>query len=259
MVLATDLVLIRPVWYVSHAEPMAFGGGPDPSHRVTLEATTRRSLTGKQKAILAAPPVLIVTMYIAFRQLTAQLGFPLGYLVAFSLYWVVWCLALPSAVLGPRRVVALFQPGDSRFAQLGIRVQAILWWPIVFPLAFAFLPRIAAASIPVVLASVAVGVIIGVTEELLWRGVYVTLFADNVWLNTIYPSVAFGLWHLCPLSALPSRYPGGAVSFAAYSIALGLSYAHYARRTRSILWCTVSHCLHDSLGLGGFAYINWLT
>jgi len=89
--------------------------------------------------------------------------------------------------------------------------------------------------------------------------VYVTLFADNMWLNTIYPSVAFGLWHLCPLSALPSRYPGGAVSFAAYSIALGLSYAHYARRTRSILWCTVSHCIHDSLGLGGFAYINWLT
>ena len=123
---------------------------------MTLEATTRRSLTGKQKAILAAPPVLVVTMYIAFWQLTAQLGFPLGYLVAFSLYWVVWCLALPSAVLGPRRVVALFQPGDSRFAQLGIRVQAILWWPIVFPLAFAFLPRIAAASISVVLASVAV-------------------------------------------------------------------------------------------------------
>ena len=226
---------------------------------MTLEATTRRSLTGKQKAMLAAPPVLVVTMYIAFQQLTAQLGFPLGYLVAFSLYWVVWCLALPIAVLGPRRVVALFQPGDSRFAQLGIRIQSILWWPIVFPLSFAFLPRIAAASISVVLASVAVGVIIGVTEELLWRGVYVTLFADNILLNTIYPSVAFGLWHLCPLSALPSRYPGGAVSFAAYSIALGLSYAHYARRTRSILWCTVSHCIHDSLGLGGFAYINWLT
>jgi membrane protease YdiL (CAAX protease family) len=43
-------------------------------------------------------------------------------------------------------------------------------------------------------------VVIGITEEVLWRGVYVTLFADNVWLNTIYPSLAFGLWHLCPLS-----------------------------------------------------------
>ena len=128
----------------------------------------------------------------------------------------------------------------------------------MFPLSFAFLPHISAASISIVLASVAVGVIIGLTEELLWRGVYVTLFADNIWLNTIYPSVAFGLWHLCPLSALQAG-TGGAVSFAAYSIALGLSYAHYARRTRSILWCTVSHCIHDSLGLGGFAYINWLT
>ena len=89
----------------------------DRSPRVMLETTTSRSLTVKQKAVLVAPPVLVVTMYIAFQQLTAHLGFPLGYLVAFSLYWVVWCLALPSAVLGPRRVVALFQPGDSRFAQ----------------------------------------------------------------------------------------------------------------------------------------------
>ena len=91
-----------------------------------LDATTRRSLTVKQKAMLTAPPVLVVTMYIAFQQLTAHVGFPLGYLVAFSLYWVVWCLALPIAVLGPRRVVGLFQPGDSRFAQLGIKIQSIL-------------------------------------------------------------------------------------------------------------------------------------
>ena len=208
--------------------------------------------------MLIAPVALIVTMYIAFQQLTARLGFPLGYLVAFGLYWVLWCLALPGAVLGSRRVIELFRSGDSRLAQLGIRTQALLWWPIVFPLAFAFLPRIANTSVSILLASIALGLIIGVTEELLWRGVYVTLFHDNVWLNTIYPSIAFGLWHLCPLSAVPSRYPGGALSFAVYSIALGLSYAHYARRTRSILWCTVSHCIHDALGLGGFVYAGWL-
>jgi len=209
--------------------------------------------------MLVAPPVLVVTMYIAFQQLTAELGFPLGYLVAFALYWGGWCLAVPIAVLGSHRVLELFRSGDSRFAQLGIKVQVLLWWPVVFPLTFAFLPRIATASTAIVLASVAVGMIIGVTEELLWRGVYVSLFADNIWLNTIYPSVAFGLWHLCPLSVLPSRYPGGAISFAVYSIALGLSYAHCARQTRSIWWCTVSHCLHDSLGLGGFVYLSWLT
>ena len=225
---------------------------------VTADASSAPSLTTEQKAMLAAPPVLIGTMYVAFQQLADRLGFPLGYLVGFGLYWVVWCFALPTAVLGPRRVAALFLPGRVSFAQLGTTTQALLWWPVAFPLVFAFLPRIAAASVPIVLASVALGIIIGITEELLWRGVYVTLFPDNFWLNTIYPSVAFGLWHLCPLSTLPSRYPGGAVSFAAYSMALGLSYAHYARKTRSIAWCTVSHCVHDALGLGGFAYITWL-
>ena len=61
-----------------------------------LETTTSRSLTVKQKAMLVAPPVLVVTMHIAFQQLTAHLGFPLGYLVA--LYSTSRCGALLSPV-----------------------------------------------------------------------------------------------------------------------------------------------------------------
>jgi membrane protease YdiL (CAAX protease family) len=220
---------------------------------------TDPALTGKQRTMLVAPAVLVVSMYLAFQQFTATLGFPLGYLVAFALYWFAWCLALPIAIIGSRGVVGLLASGDSPFVRLGVRTHVLLWWPIVFPLVFVFLPHIATARPSMIVVSVALGIVIGLTEELLWRGVYVTLFADNIWLNTIYPSIAFAFWHLCPLSALPSRYPGGALSFMAYSIALGLSYAYYARKARSILWCTVSHCVHDSLGLGGFAYLSWLT
>jgi hypothetical protein len=50
--------------------------------------------------MVAVPPVLLVTMYVAFQELTVQYGFPLGYLLAFSLYWVLWCVAVPVAVLG---------------------------------------------------------------------------------------------------------------------------------------------------------------
>ena len=50
-----------------------------------------------------------------------------------------------------------------------------------------------------------------------------------------------------------------ALSFTAYSVALGLSYAYCARQTGSIRWCTVSHCIHDALGLGAFAFSSWLT
>jgi hypothetical protein len=43
-----------------------------------------------------------------------------------------------------------------------------------------------------------------------------------------------------------------------YSVLLGLSYATAARRARSIRGATLSHCLHDALGLGGSAYAAWL-
>jgi len=223
-----------------------------------FSSTREATMTARQWTILVAPPLLIVTMYAAFRQLTTTLGFPLGYLAAFCLYWICWCLALPIALLGPRRLVALFVTGPP-FARLETTTQLLLWWPVAFPFMFAFLPRLADTDTRVIVASVALGAVIGVTEELLWRGVYVTLFADSVWLNSVYPSVAFGVWHLCPLSVLPSRYPGGAAAFAVYSIALGFSYAHSVRRTGSIRWCTVSHCIHDALGLGASAYAGWLT
>jgi membrane protease YdiL (CAAX protease family) len=214
---------------------------------------------GKHRFIIAMPPLLIVSMYGAFRYLTARFGFPSGYLAAFGLYWVGWCVIVPIGLMGTRAIRHLFGPSSVPFAKLGATTQVLLWWPLVFPLAFSFLPRIRTTRLAVLFASLALGLVIGVTEELLWRGVYVTTFPNQFSLNAIYPSIAFGLWHLCPLSALPSRYPGGALAFTFYSVALGLSYAYYARRTGSIRWCTVSHCIHDALGLGAFAYASWLT
>jgi len=209
--------------------------------------------------IIAVPPLLIASMYGAFRYLTARFGFPAGYLAAFGMYWVGWCTIIPTGLLGTRGVLDLFSRSHVPFAKLGTTTHVLLWWPLFFPLAFSFFPRIGSTPFVILIASVALGIVIGVTEELLWRGVYVTAFPNRLTLNTIYPSIAFGLWHLCPLSALPSRYPGGALSFTAYSVVLGLSYAYCARRTGSIRWCTVSHCIHDALGLGAFAYAGWLT
>ena len=101
------------------------------------------------------------------------------------------------------------------------------------------------------------GIVIGVAEEVLWRGLYLRVFPDNVWADAVYPSIAFGIWHLCPLSVLPSRYPGGPLPFLAYSVILGFCYAIVARTSGSIRWCAVAHAIHDSLGLGAFAYAAW--
>jgi membrane protease YdiL (CAAX protease family) len=69
----------------------------------------------------------------------------------------------------------------------------------------------------------------------------------------------FGLWHVAPQSVRTSSLPGGVASFVLYATVLGLLYAYYARHTGSIRWCTVSHCIHDALGLGAFVYSAWLT
>lgn len=226
------------------------------SARTMMDVATRlQSFSTAQRIALAAPPVLIISMCGVFQYLRGALGFPLGYLIAFIVYWTGWCGVLPALLLGRDRIFDLLAPRAS-FRSLDLRTRTLLLWPIVFALAFAFVPRIGTAGAAMLFVSAILGLVIGVTEEVLWRGVYVSLFGENAWLASIYPSLGFGLWHLCPLSVLPSRYPGGFVSFTAYSILLGLSYAYYARRARSIFWCTVSHCVHDALGLGGFVYMR---
>jgi membrane protease YdiL (CAAX protease family) len=52
--------------------------------------------------------------------------------------------------------------------------------------------------------------------------------------------------------------PGGIYSFLFYALVLGLAYEYVARRTGSIRWTTLSHVVHDSLGLGALAYAIWL-
>jgi hypothetical protein len=163
------------------------------------------TVVAKRWFILALPALLIASMYGAFRYLTARFGFPIGYLAAFGAYWVGWCVIVPTGILGRRTVLQLFGRSGVPFAKRGLTTHALLWWPLAFPLAFSFLPRIGSTRLVILIASIALGMVIGVTEELLWRGVYVTAFPNRLWLNTIYPSIAFGVWHLCPLSVLPSR------------------------------------------------------
>jgi membrane protease YdiL (CAAX protease family) len=159
----------------------------------------------KRWFILAVPPLLIASMYGAFRYFTARFGSPTGYLVGFGCYWVGWCVLIPTGILGTRGVLDLFSRSRAPFATLGATTHVLLWSPLVFPLTFSFLPRVGSTSFVILVASVVLGIVTGVTEELLWRGVFITAFPNQLSLNTIYPSIAFGLWHLCPLSAVRCR------------------------------------------------------
>jgi hypothetical protein len=58
--------------------------------------------------LIAMPPVLIASMYAAFWYFTSRLGFPNGYLAAFTVYWIGWCVLTPTLILGRRAVLNLF-------------------------------------------------------------------------------------------------------------------------------------------------------
>jgi membrane protease YdiL (CAAX protease family) len=222
-----------------------------PVPRVEPRRSVRARFTTRQWIMLGTPPVLTVSMYGAFQVAVRRWGMPRGWLVGFLPYWLGWCIALPLAVLGgPRGLRDLFrtarpaQPSDPRECGL-------LAWPLAFPLLFRFLPGVRRVGARALVFSGALGLVIGVTEEALWRGVYLRVFPDSVTLGYVYPSIAFGLWHIAPQSIAPNKAPGGAASFVLYSLLLGLSYGYYARRRGSIREVTIAHCIHDALGLSG--------
>lgn len=212
----------------------------------------------RKSVALIIPVVLLVSMVWVYQTFSRHYGFPLGYLLGYVVYWLFWCILIPIILLGGAKpLLELFLPFPA-FGELSWKTHLLLWLPVVFPLFFMFIPRIGKTTINILVASVLIGIVIGVTEEILWRGVYMHLFPNNIWLNLIYPSVMFALWHLAPQSVVVNRMPGGAFSFVAYALVLGIFYAITVYHTKSIAWCTIAHIVHDTLGLGGFAYAVWL-
>lgn len=213
------------------------------------------ALTLRQSILVVVPFVLIASMYVVFNGFVARFGYSLGFSLGMIVYWVVWCIVLPLALLGPREFTDLFREAKPRLGDRPRLTLLLVLWPLPFPLIFRFLPRIDDATVTIILVSIAVGIAIGVTEEILWRGTYVRLFPGSLTLGYLFPAVLFGLWHLAPASIHEVPFPGAPYSFVLYALALGLSYGYYAFQTGSIRWCTVSHIVHDSLGMAGFTFI----
>lgn len=208
------------------------------SSSVSSEQTSRLAIIGSA--------LVVVTMSITFLAFAEVFGDRVGWLMGFLVYWVVWGFGFPLWLLGRRRVLDLLRTTPRR---PGIFWSLLLVGPPVGSLAMGWVPP-AELSLAVIAVAVGFAVINGIAEELLWRGVFITLFPRQLWWGLIYPSLAFGLWHLAPQIIDPAE--GGPIPFAIAAVGLGLLYGLVGRHTGSVRWPAVSHIFADLLALETF-------
>ncbi len=209
-----------------------------------------RSFSLPQKSALFIPFLLIPSTALVFAALAQWFGPKLGYVLGFLFYWFAWCLLVPLFLLRGKGLTSLFSEEKPLFQRSNL-IPATLLVVIVFVTLLMYPPwQLATASPRLLIIAILVGVVNGISEEVLWRGVYVKAFPLNFALAGVYPSVGFALWHLSPQLVLPSE--GGVWPFVISTFFLGISYGWIAYRTRSVRWPAIAHSLGGILSLGGY-------
>jgi membrane protease YdiL (CAAX protease family) len=212
--------------------------------------TESRSVAGRdgqvRKAVAIALPLAVPAgMTGVFRLTRRLLGDRVGYVAGFAVYWST-CAGLSLALLGPRRVRQLVRD-DQHDRLRSPTAIALLVWPPAGGIATRFIPEVATATPRDVATIVSVASANAVLEELLWRGVYVTLWPRNPVLGWVWPAIGFGLWHRAPQVIHPSEMGRGPYVVAA--TALGLSWGWVAWRTGSLRAVAFSHVVTDGSGI----------
>jgi hypothetical protein len=189
----------------------------------------------KQVLALAALPTLTLTMIPVYRLLARWLGRQRAWYAGFVVYWLVWCIPFSLWAIGPRRLKALL-----KFQRLHPAEWFVL---IIFPL-LAFLGRQPQPPVPRSTREKTLLVFVTIMnsfwEEVLWRGVYITLFPDNRWWSAVWPTLWFALWHYAPGSISPLTDVRTLMIGAGV---LGASFSWIAIKTQSIRTTALAHIL----------------
>jgi uncharacterized protein len=212
---------------------------------VTGEATAP-AIDARRLVALALPLAVPLLMVGTFTVLGETLGDQGGYVTGFAVYWGL-CGILAAVLIGRTRIGELFRDVRPRLGTRSLVGGLLLLWPPLGAIATRFIPEVGEASAAMLVTIVGVAVVNTIAEEVLWRGVYISLWPHNPWLGWVWPAFGFGAWHLAPQVIHPAATSPAV--FVAASTALGLSWGWVAWRTGSLRWVSVSHVLTDASGL----------
>ena len=193
----------------------------------------------RQKATLVSENS--VTMIPVFRLLARWLGRKRAWYAGFLVYWPIWCILFPLWAIGRRKLRELL-----KFQ----RLNKAEWFMLIISPTLAFLGRYTLnkpqRSTQEKTLLVFMTLMNSFWEEVLWRGVYITLFPDSRLWGIVWPTVWFALWHYAPGSVSPLTDVRTLMIGAGL---LGTSLSWLSWKTQSIRTAALSHIL------GGLAQV----
>jgi membrane protease YdiL (CAAX protease family) len=197
----------------------------------------------RRLVVLVTPAAVPVSMAAAFTVLARRLPARTAYNVGFAIYWAGWCMALPVAVLGPRRAVRVLASG--RRPSPGEAIAVLL--PVLGAVSTELLPRRRLVEARVLAVMIGAAVVNATSEELLWRGMFLEVFPEDPIRGSLWPLAGFSLWHLAPQIVLPSRH--GRAGFVVGAAVVGAASAFTSWRTRGLRWVLLPHIATDACGV----------
>jgi membrane protease YdiL (CAAX protease family) len=192
----------------------------------------------KQKIAIAMPILLVVFTYPVFQLAATAFGNQMiGWYLGLLIYWVIWCIAFPLWIIGGESIQNLIRPQ---------KLDKIVLLLVILPLLMAFIFKFVSgmeygrASTWTLLLLLSITFGNGFFEEVLWRGVYLKLFPDNILYRMIWPNFCFAIWHYAPGSVSPNN---NLMSLMVGAGLFGLYLSYLVKRTNTIWWSMVSHTL----------------
>jgi membrane protease YdiL (CAAX protease family) len=197
----------------------------------------------RRLVVLSTPAAVPISMAAVFAVLGRRLPPRTAYNVGFVIYWAGWCLAVPMAVLGPRRALRVLASGKR---PSGGEALALLL-PVVGGLTTECLPRRQLVDRRVLGTMIGSAAVNATAEELLWRGMFLDVFPEDPVRGSLWPLAGFSLWHLAPQIIFPSRR--GRWRFVAGAAVVGAASALVSWRTRGLRWVLLPHIATDACGI----------
>lgn len=191
------------------------------------------------------PPVLTAFMYPIFNSLAGTLANDrIAWYLGLIIYWLIWGFVFPMTIIGKKDIKALIRPQKPTKTVI-IPMSIILLGALSAKL---FVPGMEyeKQSVWILLLLLSTSFGNGFFEEVLWRGVYYSLFPNSVFFRMIWSTVWFAIWHYVPGSVLHENLMG-LIGLMAGSGLMGLVLSYMTKKTNTLWWSIIAHVLGGTI------------